>query len=137
MRWDIHRSTSAVVQWVAAPVAHSASTTATVAVEEARVGLVEDDEDAVIGDVEVAGALGMVVETEDGGGGAPAQDPSAHLQSVGERGEAVGPSLLGVGEGTEPESGAGDDTEDALGSRRTPGSDRARWPPAAPCSRCG
>ena len=62
--------------------------------QDVGIGLVEDDEDVGVAQLEVPFRLGLVVEAQDGRGGAPAQDPAAGLQAFGEGREAEGAPFL-------------------------------------------
>ena len=67
-------------------------------VEQALVGLVQHDEDAMVGHVEVPRRLGVVVEAQHRRRGAPAQDAPARLEPVGERRESVGAPAARAGQ---------------------------------------
>ena len=59
------------------------------------VGLVENDQDVEIVDVEVPTALRVVVQADDGGCGAAVHDAPACVEPLLERGEPEGPTKLG------------------------------------------
>ncbi len=82
--------------------------------DQAGVGLVQDDEDVGRGEVERPPRLRLVVEAEDSGSGAPAEDPAARVEPVGERGEPEGAPALAPGDRVHPEPSFGDDAEGAL-----------------------
>ena len=82
--------------------------------QDVEVGLVEDDEDVGVAQFEVPIRLRLVVEAEDGGRGAAAQDPAARIEAGGEGREAEGPPLLRRGHGMDAQPGLGDDAQRAL-----------------------
>ena len=65
--------------------------------------------------LEVAGRLGVVVETQHGRGGAAPQDAPAHLEPVGEGVEAVGAPPLGRRQRVQAQLGLGDHAQDPFG----------------------
>ena len=68
----------------------------------------------VVGLLEVAPRLGLVVQAEDGGGGPAAQDLAAGLEPGLEGGEAERPPFLGRGQRMDAQAGLGDHAQRAL-----------------------
>ena len=90
---------------------------------------------------ELPGRLGLVVEAEDGRGGAPPQHPAAGVEPVGEPVEPVGGPAAPGRPGPHPQRRLGDDAERALaadedlaevGPGRRPGVAAGAEPPAPP-----
>ncbi len=82
--------------------------------DQADVGLVQDDQDVGVGLLEGPPRLGGVVEAEHRRGGPASEDAAAGVEALGERGEAEGPPTLARGHRVHPEPSLGDDPEGAL-----------------------
>ena len=117
--------------------AHSASTTAMVASSRPGSASSRTMRTQWSRHVEVAGGLGVVVEAQHGGRGAPAQDAPARLEPLGERRRSRRPAGSRPGRPGCSRSRAPVMTPRCLRSRRTSGSGRGPWPPAVRSRRCG
>ena len=92
------------------------SATSSIVCRRRRVALVEHEQQRPVAGVVAAVGLGRVVEPQHGRGGAALHDPAHGVEAGGEGREAVGGPALVRGRRVEPQAGAGDDAEGALGA---------------------